>query len=286
MAAPVVLGLSATERQLVYAVHRGDDAPGELAAIGRIQLNVDVEAAIMRRDPESYKWVVAAVDRLLTEHQATRIRIVVPARSECWASVTKLVHDQIEERDAVIGTLMAGLPRKQIQVVWHDMAQRDHRMLVLRDRSLIEGYRQLAELAPESEWCSEFEAVGGWVARTGIKSGVLAIGCHESHLVVTSHTLGKLRGATWFGYEDPTDLPYLWTEAAGTTGWMAGVHDRIVLYGNHSWHLVNRLRPVLDRKADLMRLEELHIMEVASPETTFNFPLDEAFTAVQLAVGG
>lgn len=279
----MVLGLTFAGRDLLYAVSAGGQVTS-LHHIGRIVLNVDATQALGRPGSDALRVVASAVRELVSTHSIRRIRLVVPADMEAWAMVPKLVYDHPDEREAVLKVLFHGTDRSELVPTWHDLSNRDYRMLGIRTRSLLAGYREIGELAPEYDLCSEFEAGLQWMSTQTTPGGVLMIGCHEHVLTISSYTLGNLRAATWFRFEDPTDLRYLWPHTAMSATWMTGVHDRILLFGAQAWQLADLLRTFHDPGIPFERLDSLARIGVTADEQTYGFGLDEAFPAIMMAI--
>lgn len=279
----MVLGLTFAGRDLLYAVSAGGQVTS-LNHIGRIVLNVDATQALGQPGSDALRVVAASVRELVSTHAIRRIRLIVPADMEAWATVPKLAYDHPDEREAVLKVLFHGTERSELAPTWHDLSNRDLRLLAVRTRSLLAGYREIGELAPEYDLCSEFEAGLQWLSAQSSPGGVLMVGCHEGLITVTSYTLGHLRAATWFRYEDPADLRYLWPHAAMSATWMSGVHDRVLLYGAQAWQLADLFRGFHDPKLPLEPLDTLQLIGVSAEEQTYGFGLDEAFPAIMMAV--
>ncbi|MEN9840027.1 MAG: hypothetical protein RL177_1506 [Bacteroidota bacterium] len=279
----MVLGLNFAGRDLLYAVSAGGKVT-TLHHIGRIVLNVDATQALGRPGSEDLRVVSAAVRDLVVKHGIKRIRLIVPAELETWATVPKLVYDHPDEREAYLSILHHGVDRAELAPTWHELSNRDYKLLGVRAKSTLAGYREIGDLAPEYDLCSEFEAGLEWISAQSNPGSVLLIGCHESVLTVSSFTLGSLRAATWFRFEDPSDLRYLWPHTAASAKWMSGVHERILLYGANAWQNADLLHAFHESSIPFLRLDSLSLIGVAAEEQTYGFGLDEAFPAIMMAI--
>lgn len=279
----MVLGLTVAGRQLLYAVNAtGKDEV--LRHIGRIALTVDATQALRHPDSDSMRVILAAVEKLVDQHSATRIRIILPAELECWATVPKLVYDHPSERDAYLAVLHHGSNRSDLVPIWHDLNNRDYKLFCIRNKPTLAGYKKIGELVPEYDICSEFEAGQQWTSRQASQGGLLMVGCYDRYLAVTSYALGKLRAATWIAFEDPADLNYTWPNTAISAKWMSGIYDRVALYGPLAWQFADILKPFWDAQAEVIRLDTLRGIGVSAPEETYGFGLDEAFPAIMMAI--
>lgn len=279
----MVLGLNFAGRDLLYAVSAGGKVTS-LHHIGRIVLNVDATQALSRPGSDAMRVVIAAVRELVIRFEIKRIRLIIPAELETWATVPKLVYDHPDERDAHVSILHHGIERSELVATWHELSNRDYKLLGIRTKSLLSGYREVGELASEYDLCSEFEAGMEWISTQANPGGVLMIGCHEQVLTVSSFTLGNLRATTWFRFEDPTDLRYLWPHTASSAHWMSGVHERILLYGAKAWQCADLLRAFHEASIPFHRLDSLSQIGIAAEEETYGFGLDEAFPAIMMAI--
>lgn len=278
----MVLGLHATGHNLYFAVG-SPDTPERTRHIGQIRLSVDAERVLRHSDAAGMPVVHSAVSALIRQHGITQMRFQLPADLECWAALPKLAYDLPDERESVIRTLMPGRERQDIVATWHEMGNRDYRMMTMRSKQVTSGYRQIAELVPESELVSEFEAVQQWVRHRASKGGILAVGCHGNRISIASFALGALRAATWFHVEDPADARYHWPQTAVAAPWLGGFHDLIVLSGSHAAIYQDLLKPFWDAGSAVLRLDSLAAIGLAAPEETYGFPLDDAFPAIMLA---
>jgi hypothetical protein len=279
----VVLGLNFAGRDLLYAVSAGGKVT-TLHHIGRIVLNVNATHALGRPDSEAFRVLTATVRDLAVTHNIKRIRLIVPAELETWATVPKLVYDHADEREAYLSILHHGAERAELAPTWHELSNRDYKLLAIRTTSTLAGYREIGELAPEYDLCSEFEAGLEWISAQSNPGGVLMIGCHDGVITATSYTMGRLRAATWFRFEDPFDLRYLWPHTASSAKWMTGVHERILLYGSMAWQHADLLRPFHESSIPFLRLDSLPLIGVVAKEQTYGFGLDEAFPAIMMAI--
>jgi hypothetical protein len=279
----VVLGLNFAGRDLLYAVSAGGKVTS-LHHIGRIVLNVDATHALGYPQSNEMRVVVSAVRELVTQFGIKRIRLIIPAELETWATVPKLVYDHPDEREAYLNILHHGTERVELVPTWHDLSNRDYKLLSIRTKSLLLGYREIGELAPEYDLCSEFEAGLEWISAQANPGSVLLIGCHQKILTVSSYTLGNLRAATWLRFEDPSDLRYLWPHTASSAHWMSGVHERILLYGAQAWQQSDLLRAFHEATIPFQRLDSLSLIGVAAEEQTYGFGLVEAFPAIMMAM--
>lgn len=279
----MVLGLNFAGRDLLYAVSAGGKVTS-LVHIGRIALNVDAGHALARPGSDALRVLLAAVRDLVAKHGISRIRLVLPAEEETWATVPKLVYDHADEREAYLDTLFHGSPRQDRVTTWHELSNRDYKLLSVRSKAGLAAYREIGELASEYDLCSEFESGLRWNATQASPGSVLMIGCHRNVLSVCSYTLGQMRAATWFRFEDPTDVRYLWPHTAASAKWMSGVYDRILLHGSNAWQYGDLLRAFHEPEIPFKRLDSLHHIGVSADEQTYGFGLDSAFQAIMMAI--
>lgn len=279
----MVLGLHTTGHNLYFAVG-SPDTPEAIRHIGQVRLSVDAERALRRNDPDHLPVVEGAVASLVARYGIRQIRLLLPADLECWAGLPKLAYDLPDEREAAIRTLMPGHDRQDLVATWHEMGNRDYRMLTLRSKTATAGYRRVAGQVAESELVSEFEADLRWVGLQASRGGVMVVACHANRLSVASFALGGLRAATWFHAEDPADARFLWPILASEAPWMGGMHDLTVVYGTHAGPHHDRLHTFWDAGGRVVRMDSLAAIGVAAPEETYGFPLEEAFSAIMLAL--
>jgi hypothetical protein len=278
----VVLGLHTTGHFLYFAVG-SPGAPDPIRHIGQVRISVDTERVLRRNDPDGLLTIERAVTFLIKRYGITQLRLFMPCDMECWAGLPKLAYDLPEEREAVIRSLMPGQLRPDIVATWHEMGNRDYRMLTLRLKPVTGGYRHVADLVAESELVSEFEVGQKWVAHHASKGGVMVVGCHSNRISVAAYALGGLRAATWFSVEDPADARFLWSMVASEAPWMTGVHDQIIVYGAMSGPYQEALRPMWDSGGRIVRMDSLATMGVRAPEETYGFALEDAFPAIMMA---
>jgi uncharacterized protein YihD (DUF1040 family) len=69
-----------------------------------------------------------------------------------------------------------------------------------------------------------------------------------------------------------------------TLHWMTGMHEQVLVYGSQAVRVVEELQPYWDDASDIMVMDTLEKMGLASQEQTFSFPLESAFPAALLSV--
>ncbi len=277
------LGLNFAGNDLLFAVSAGGHVDS-VHHIGRISLAVDTRRAVRNPSSSAMGVVQSSVKDLITKFGIQRIRIVVSPDLESWVTVPKLVYDHVDEREAYLSVLYHGEERAELVPTWHDMCNRDYKLMSIRRKPVLAAYRAIGELAPEYDLCSEFEAGMQWISRLSSPGGVLMIGSHNQLLTIASYTFGGLRAATWLRYDDPSDLRYMWPHMAESAKWMSGIHDRVVLFGSQAWHHSELLKGFHDPAIPISRLDSLHLIGVAAEEKTYGFGLDEAFPAIMMAI--
>jgi hypothetical protein len=277
------LAVNFFEHRLFYAVF----TPGEGALLRRIgshDFSFSIADAFRAGDVRQLDGVYSVLKNLQKEYKASSVHVVTFPFHESWSSLPKLVHDQSDERESYLTILMKGVQRQYIDVEWHDLSNRDYKMLVLRDRRIMASFEKMGEIVPSTAFNSEFEALSKWHQLRAKGGSYLTIGCHKGSICVSSFLLGKLRGASYIRFETYEDIPYLWTMTARHLKWMLGLHDQILFYGTKSAVVSELLLNRLDRSSDIQIMDTLDKMGVQAEEQTYNFDLSQAFPSILLAM--
>lgn len=279
------LGISFSGKNIYYAVTE-NSANGNVARIGRIELNFSVFEAIISKDAELCSHLTKVIDRLRQKYNLQSIRLLTYPQLECWTTVPKLVYDDPSEREDHLAFFIHGMDRRDIETFWYEMSNHDFRFLTIRDRSVMKQFDNFVPGFPDTEFCSDFEVGLQWVQHAGARGSFMSISCNPHTITVSSYLLGKLRAATCLRFKQIDDLPYLWKQSERHMKWMKGYHEEIMLFGSHTARVIEMLRPFWDGSADISVMDNLYSMKVSADEKTYSFPLEEAFPAIMMATKG
>lgn len=279
------LGISFSGKNIYYAVNE-NSANGNVARIGRIELNFSVFEAINSKDAELCSHLTKVIDRLRQKYELRSIRLLTYPQLECWTTVPKLVYDDPSEREDHLAFFIHGMARRDIETFWYEMSNHDFRFLTIRDRSVMKQFNDFVPGFPDTEFCSDFEVGLQWVQHAGARGSFMSISCNPHTITVSSYLLGKLRAATCLRFKQIDDLPYLWKQSERHMKWMKGYHEEIMLFGSQTARVIEMLRPFWDGSADISVMDNLYSMKVSADEQTYSFPLEEAFPAIMMATKG
>ncbi|PWN05577.1 hypothetical protein [Rhodohalobacter mucosus] len=277
------LGICYADNYLFYSVNSpGQD--GHLKHIGSFEFNFDVKNSIISGDEYGFPALKTALSNLKEFHDCKSVKILAPATEECWTVVPRSVYEDASERESHISLLMHGTDRSDIEATWQPLSNVDYKLLLLRNRASMQGFNQLLGSFSNSEYVSEFEVGADWQAHSNTNGSFLMVNCLSSYISVSSFLLGKLRACTYLHYDNPSDLPYLWTLYSGNLTWMNGIHEKIYAFGHQSRIISEILTPYWDDSGTVHVMNTLQEMGVNAREKTYGFPLESAFPAIMMSL--
>lgn len=277
------LGICYADNHLFYAVHK----PGQendIQRIGSIDFNFDIYTTLCSGSVSEIDVLKKSIQDLKTEFKAGSIHMLYPADRECWTVVPRAVYEDSSERESHIEILMNGSERSEIEISWHQLANTDNKLLLLRDNTATPGLTALNEEFGSMQFSSDFEIAQDWQIHSENHSAFMMVHCHNHMIVATSFILGNMRGCTYFEYEDPEDLPYLWSLYASHTPWMNGIHDKIFAYGLYAKKTAEQLASYWSHHGELIFPDSLTASNVQAEEKTYGFPLESAYPAIILSL--
>lgn len=277
------LGVCYTGNQLFYSVNQPGKS-GFLARIGSVEFNFNIRDVIVTGSSIGIPALKSTLMEIKNEYHCSDVRILAPAMQECWTVVPRSVYEDTTERETHIQLLMKGVDRSRIQITWHSLSNTDSRLLLLRNSESMQGFSELLPSFRTSEYLSEFELGSEWQLHTGEKGTFLMVNASRDYISVSSFILGKLRGCTFFEYDQISDLPYLWNLYAGTLPWMLGMHDEIIVYGHYAREATEQLQAYWFDHGRLRYPSTLAAMNVNALEKTYGFPLESAFPAILMSL--
>lgn len=277
------LGICYADNHLFYAVHLPEQG-NDIQRIGSIDFNFDIYSALSTNTNSEVEVLKKSIQDLKSEFSAGSIQMLYPADHECWTVVPRAVYEDSSERETHIGILMYGSERSNIEISWHQLANTDNKLLLLRDSTATPGLNALYNELGNIHFPSDFEIAQEWQVHTKNKSAFLMVHCQNHIITVTSSIMGNLRGCTWFEYEDPEDLPYLWNLHATHTPWMNGIHDKIFVFGLYAKKAAEQLATYWSHHGDLVFPDSLSASHVQAEEETYGFPLESAYPAIILSL--
>ncbi len=277
------LGICFAGQQLHYAVN-DPSVTNRLLHIGTVDFNFDVVDAISDPESSSFDGVRQSLSRLGDHYNADMVRMLTPARHECWSVFPRLVYDTNDEREDHLSILMNGTPRRDLESTWFDLSNQDFKLLLVRNRTITSHYRELLQEFNSTEFLSSFELGGEWQHHTQVNGSYLTLDCHGDLVCVASYLLGKLRGATFIRFETINDMPYLWAFYGEQLGWMNGFHEQIYIYGPEGRNMADVMAATFKGAGNNIILNSLDRMNVEADETTYGFKLESAFPAVLLSL--
>jgi len=277
------LGINFDSNKLFYAVSRPAQ-PGVISRIGYIDFSFDLTQSIATRDPDTFPGVCDTLNKLSEEYGVKQRRVVFPPSFECWSIIPKSVYDEDEERQAHLNILMQGTDTDATEAKWHSLSNRDFKLVSIRRKEHIKTFTSLLNGATPEQLLSDFEVGECWLKHSQYHGSFLTISSYNGMIGISSYLLGKLRAATNFTYDDIRDLPYLWLQYASHLPWIEGLHEHVMVFGDHSGKIVETLNAYWDDTADIMVMDSLDKMNLKAGEETFSFPLERAFPAVLLSV--
>ena len=279
----VQLGLYSDNGKLFFAAARPSTSP-RLTGLGSVDFQTDPVLALLEGNDGVVASLAETLEKLIQEHRVSRVCFTTPASLECWSMVPKPVHDDQEEWLSHLDILMRGSESEAIETRWFELSNRDFRLVSIRDHAL---GTKLAELVPSHisvELRSEFELGTLWMSHSQFHGSFLTISAANNVVSICSYMLGKLRAATYFAFEDTRDIPYLWLQHTSHLPWIEGMHEYIIVYGDHSEETMRILDTFLKETPERVVMNSLKKMNIAADEETYPFPLERSFPATLLAV--
>lgn len=278
------LGVCYTDNHLFYSVNTpGQDA--HLDLIGSIDFSFDIEDTLITGNNDGFPALRNSIEELKQEFDCKTAKILAPATEECWSIVPRAVYEDASEREAHIQLLMHGSERREIQAIWHAVSNTDHRLLLLRDNSSLQGFNYLLDSFSSVDIVTDFEIAQDWQLHSNDKSNsFLMVHCQKNYISITSFILGKLRGCTYIEYDDIADLPYLWNLYESNLSWLKGIHDNTYVYGYFGSRISEILQSYWYHHGEIVIMNSLRQMNVVAVEKTYGFRLESAFPAILMSL--
>lgn len=277
------IGVTIYNNKLYYAICVPDE-PGRVRKIGQVTFSFDLLEAITSRDPETFPGLCETLGKLIREEGVSRLGIAYPPNLECWSIVPKSVFDIESERAAHLNILMQGTNENSMITDWHPLSNNHFKLLSVRNRDHLDSFSFLLNGLQNTRLYSDFEIGKQWVAHSDKHGSFLSISSGKGVVGISSYLLGSLRAATYITCEDITDLPYLWLQQAAHLPWMHGMHEHILLYGDKTDDVREKLQPWWDDSSEIVVMDSLDVMNVTSDEESYSFPLERAFPAILVSL--
>ncbi len=277
------LGINFDANKLFYAVSR-PSLPGVLSRVGFVDFAFDLVQSISTQDTDTFPGVCDTVAGLVRDYEVSDIRLVLPPSFECWSIIPKSVHDENEEREAHLNILMQGTDPDNTKRIWHSLSNRDFKLVSIRRHEHIETISSLMGNVPSGTIYSDFEIGNHWMEHSQYRGSFLSISSYNGVISVSSYLLGTLRAATYFTYDDIRDLPYFWLQYASHLPWIEGLHEYVIVFGDHSGKIVETLKAFWDDSSEIMVMNSFEKAKMQSGEESFSFSLERAFPAMLLSV--
>lgn len=279
----ICLGICYADNQLFYSVNDPEN-PGSLHHIGCFDFNFDVRNAVVTGEGDAFSGIKSSLEKLKSKFKCTSVRILSPAIEECWSILPRSVYEEPAERESHIHILMHGVDSSNRISTWYSLHNADYKLLLSRNSETLIGFQKLLGAFSSSEYVSEFEIGNAWQDFTRVNGSFLTIHCQKNYISVSSHILGKLRGATVIRFDNRTDLPYLWALYSSKLTWMKGIHEQTYIFGQYSQQINEVLAPFWDDAGDVSVMNTLGAMNVEAKEQTYGFRLEGAFPAVMMSL--
>ncbi len=277
------LGICFAERQLYFACSDTSRA-GHVVHIGCIEANVSPYDALTDAQNSSFDGLKQTLQSLKSDFGCRSIRLLSPSWMECWTTFPRIVYEDPDEREDHLSMLMEGVPRSKLESTWHELSNQEYKLLMVRNRALTDNYRALAAGFGQTDFVSEFELGMEWQTHTDMSGSYLMVHASPGQLSIASFLLRKLRGATFFTYENLRDLPYLWSYFARDLTWMNGYHEHVYVYGESGLEVSEALNAFFRETGQLHLMNKLDKMDVHADEKTYGFKLESAFPAILLSL--
>lgn len=279
----ICLGICYSDSQLYYSAGSSKH-PASVQHIGSFDFNFNVKEAISSGRDDAFSGIQNSINNLKEKFDCSSVRILSPADEECWTILPRSVYENPQEREAHIRILSHSSPREDLQITWFKLSNMDHRLLLIRKNSAMEGFNRLLGGVQHTEFLSEFEIGGEWQHHTQINGSFLTVCCSRHHITVSSFLLGKLRGAVILRFDDKNDLPYFWKLYSTLHTWMSGIHEQVYFYGYNAGAVRDILTPFWDRSGEYILMDSLSDMHISAGEETYGFPLERAFPAILMSL--
>lgn len=277
------LGVCFFADRLFYAIN-DSQSNKHLFRIGSYHYNFNVFDAIGATDSEHFPFVNRTLGELINTYQVQSFKALTLPSDECWTILPKPVYDNAEEREDHLSILMKGVPREDLQPIWHTLSKNEFKFLCVRKRSAMQGFEETAKKIATTEFTSDFEIAQKWSGFSNPGGSFLMLGCHENVLTVTSFLLGKFRAATYIQFDQVTDLPYHWLQQSAYSKWMKGLYENIYLFGYDAFAVQQSIQSYWYPSAKITHLNTLQKIGVSADEETYGFDLAAAFPAVMLCL--
>ncbi len=277
------LGVTFDDNKLYFAVS-SPARPAFIERIGQIDFSFNLVDSIASRDPDTYPGICETLGKLIQVEDISETRMVIPPLLECWSIVPKSVYDQEDECEAHLSILMQGTDIKRTAPEWHQISNRDFKLLSVRRKENLDSFSYLVNGPENGKLWSDFQIGEKWMQISRYHGSFMTVSSYKGVLSISSYMLGKLRAATYITHEDVSDLPYLWLQYASHLHWMLGMHEQILVFGDKSGKIVDTLQTYWDDASDVIVMNSLENMNLSSEEETFSFPLERAFPAIVLSL--
>jgi hypothetical protein len=279
------LGLCFTDQQLFYAVSDAN-RPKHLLHIGCIDFNFSIKEIITdaTANRDHFSGLVNTISQLHQTFDCSLARLLIPVSFECWSILPRLVYETPDEREDHLSILMNDMPRHELETTWFDLSNQDHKLLLIRNRKLIEQFRDLLSPFSQTDFVSDFELGREWNNHTNSNGTCLTVNCLSGHLALSSYMLGKLRGTTYIYFDSVNDLPFLWTYYGQELSWFNGIHDNVYVYGPNSIDVIEVMSSYFNETGKITLLNNLESIGVEAEESTYSFKLESAFPAIMLSL--
>lgn len=267
------------DQRVFYAVGEIGN-PEPIVRIGSHEFNFSIADAFRSSDVMKIEGVYAMLKSIKQEFAITDLQVITFPTHECWAIFPKMVQEDPVERESHLGILMYGVERSSLDITWHELSNRDYRLMIIRDNRIMRAFSRMGELVNKTAYNSECEIGSKWFTYHRTIGNYMTICSYPGLMSVSSYVLGKLRGATIIRYEVLEDLPFLWEFNAQRLKWMKGLHEQILIYGVQARSVQGRLFAHLDTTAEIVTMDTLKDMGIQADEATYNFELSQAFPAI------
>jgi hypothetical protein len=279
------LGICFADHQLFYAVSNGD-RPGHLLHVGCIDFNFNIRRIIAEAsaNQDHFSGLANSIIQLQQTWNCKLARLLIPAPFECWSILPRLVYETPDEREDHLSILMNGMPRKELESTWFDLSNQDYKLLLIRNRQLMNEFRSILTPFSQTDFVSEFELGREWNHHTGRNNSCLTINCLTGYMAVSSYLLGKLRGTTYINYDAINDLPFFWTYYGKELNWFHGIHDEVYIYGPKCLDVTEVMSTYFKETGRMILMNTLESMGVNAEESTYSFKLESSFPAIMLSL--
>lgn len=277
------LSINFDDNRLYYALSR-PTLSNVVERIGRIDFSFDLIHSFTERGSSTKKSLSETIEKFIHEEKVTEIVLLVPPAFECWSMMPKTVFNDEKERAAQISILSKGFNQDKTYYVTHEVSNRDFTMISLRRQHLSDEMQNLVNGGADIGLCSDFELGKYWASKHAPGGSFLMVSVYNGLVALSSYIFGKLRGATYFRYDDLQDIPYLWLQYASHLNWIQGLHDQIFVFGKNAPNINEMMEGIWVDSSEIVLLDSLEKMKAESHEKAFSFPLEVAFPSILLSV--